>query len=250
MTILITNDDGLDAPGLTALEDVLCEDHQVWVIAPDREMSGQSHGITLNEGLKVDRLPERRFAVRGTPVDCVNLGLQAIMDSPPQLVISGINKGPNLGTDILYSGTCAAAREAALRGVPSVAVSFASFVGPWIYEEAAAFIGENLEVLRNIWKEDLFINVNWPESPREGPEVRMTRPGKRRYRDEMVRFRSPRGGEYWFLQPAAVESTDEEGTDTRAILDGCVSVGLISLEPVLAPSAAIRDTISWRGVER
>ena len=133
MILLLTNDDGLGAPGLDALESKLRNVHDVWTIAPVREMSGQSHSITLNEGLKLNRFPDRRFAVHGTPVDCVNLGFQAVMPRLPDLVISGINKGPNLGTDILYSGTCAAAREAALRGVPSVAVSFASLTGPWEY---------------------------------------------------------------------------------------------------------------------
>ena len=247
MTILLTNDDGLGAPGLVALEAALGGKHDVWVVAPDREMSGQSHSITLNEGLKVHRFPDRRFSVRGTPVDCVNLALQVLLESPPDLVVSGINRGPNLGTDILYSGTCAAAREAALRGVPSVAVSYASFTGPWEFERFAAFVGANLVILHDLWDSDRFLNINWPAGAAREPKVRMTRPGRRRYRDEMVCFRSPRGGEYWFLQPASVESIDEEGTDARAVHDGCVSVGPVALEPSLAPWDSIHGTITWRG---
>lgn len=248
MTILITNDDGLGAPGLVALEESF-RDHEIWVVAPDREMSGQSHSITLNEGLKVHRLSERQFAVRGTPADCVNLALQAFMKSPPDLVISGINKGPNLGTDILYSGTCAAAREAAFRGIPAIAVSYASFTGPWLFRRTAAFMAANIMTLRDMWDDDRFINVNWPEKPRALQEVMITRPGIRRYKDEMVRFQSPKGGEYWFLRPAAVEASDDVGTDTRTVRDGCVSVSPITLEPTLAPVTSIHDTISWRGVE-
>ena len=247
MVILLTNDDGLGAPGLTALEEILSPEHEIWTVAPDREMSGRSHGITLNEGLRLVRHPDRRFAVRGTPVDCVNLAMQAIFESPPDLCISGINKGPNLGTDIVYSGTCAAAREAAFRGVPSIAVSYASFKGPWQYADTAGFIGGNLDNLMTLCGPDRFVNVNWPPAGTRRPDVEMTGPGRRRYLDEMVQFNSPRGGEYWFLQPASIESSDEAGTDTRAIRDGRVSVSAIALEPGLAPIDDIRDKLVWRG---
>lgn len=248
MTLFLTNDDGLGAPGLDALEYELSKDHDVWTIAPDREMSGQSHSITLNEGLKLKRFPNQRFSVRGTPVDCVNLGLQAVLPAPPDLVISGINKGPNLGTDILYSGTCAAAREASLRGLPSIAVSFASFTGPWEYEKTASFVADNLSGLFEMWSEDSFININWPENTAPGCKVVYTKPGKRRYKDEMVSFRSPRGGEYWFLQPAAIESSKEEGTDTLTIQQGDISICSVAVEPGLAQLPAIHDRMEWRGL--
>jgi len=249
MFLLITNDDGLGAPGLTALEDALGDDHEVWVLAPEKEMSGQSHSITLNEGLKISRLPEeRRFAVHGTPVDCVNLAFQAILPRKPDMVISGINKGPNLGTDILYSGTCAAARESVLRGVPALSVSYASFTDPWNFRDTALFISKNLQSLKNLWSEDSFININWPEEYRGESSIEFTRPGKRRYMDEMVNFRSPRGGDYWFLQPAAIESSNEKGTDTRAVADGCISISTISAEPTLALTPSSHDMIVWRGV--
>jgi len=247
MTILLTNDDGLESPGLQFLVDALAADHETWIVAPDREMSGQSHSITLNEGLKLSRRTDRRFAVRGTPVDCVNLALQAILPSSPDLVISGINRGPNLGSDIVYSGTCAAAREAAFRGVPAIAVSLASLRGPWDFAPAAQFVARNLDVLQSLWRDDRSVNVNWPARIAERPRILFTRPGHRRYQDEMVCFRSPKGGEYWFLQPAGVESSEEEGTDTRATHDGHVSVSPVALEPVLAPPDPIHDTITWRG---
>ncbi|MCK5736006.1 MAG: 5'/3'-nucleotidase SurE [Spirochaetaceae bacterium] len=249
MILLLTNDDGLGSPGLHALEEALKASHEIWVIAPDKEMSGQSHSITLNEGLKISRFSdERRIAVHGTPVDCVNIAFQAIMPCLPDLVISGINKGPNLGTDILYSGTCAAAREASLRAVPSVAVSFASFTGPWEFGRAASFISGNLQNLIQMWDEDRFLNINWPENYRQDSKISITRPGKRRYKDELVSFRSPRGGEYWFLQPAAIESSDIEGTDTQSIMNGDISISPIAVEPVLAPKPIIHDMIDWRGV--
>ena len=247
MIILLTNDDGLGAPGLEALEKALAADHQVWTVAPDREMSGRSHGITLNEGLKIVRHPDRRFAVRGTPVDCVNLALQALMVSPPDLCISGINRGPNLGTDIVYSGTCAAAREAAFREIPAIAASYASFRGPWDYEAAAEYIAGNLDILLDLWRPDRFININWPEQAVRPRVVEITRPAYRRFRDKMVCFNSPRGGEYWFLQTASIESSEEEGTDARAVRDGRISVAPVSLEPVLAPIGAIHDTMVQRG---
>lgn len=247
MKILLTNDDGLGASGLEALEAALSPKHEIWTVAPDREMSGRSHGITLNEGLKVIRHPERHFAVRGTPVDCVNLALQAFMPEKPQLCISGINKGPNLGTDIVYSGTCAASREAVFRGIPSVAVSYASFRGPWNYAPAAEFVARNLDTFLELWDSDRFINVNWPHEAADTPVVELTRPGIRRYRDEMVQFKSPRGGEYWFLQPASIESSEDPGTDTLAIHEGRVSVTSVSVEPGLAQNDSIRDTMDWRG---
>ncbi len=247
MIILLTNDDGLGAPGLEALVAALHEEHEVWTIAPDREMSGRSHGITLSEGLKVERFPDRRFSVRGTPVDCVNLAVMALMDSPPDLCISGINRGPNLGTDIVYSGTCAAAREASFRGVPSVAASCASLRGPWMYDDAARFISENLENLLALSGYGRFVNFNWPETARQKPEVKICSPGIRRYMDEMVQFTSPRGGEYWFLQPASIESDDENGTDIRAVLEGNIAVSPILVEPGLAPMASIHDKLAWRG---
>lgn len=248
MTLFLTNDDGLGAPGLDALESELGKYHEVWTVAPDREMSAQSHSITLNEGLKLERFPNRRFSVRGTPVDCVNLGLQAVLPVTPELVISGINKGPNLGTDILYSGTCAAAREASLRGIPSISVSYASFKGPWEYERTATFVAENLSRLLELWTPDTFININWPEKAEPGCKVIFARPGKRRYMDEMVSFRSPRGGEYWFLQPAAIESSEEEGTDTLTIHQGDISVSSVAVEPALAQMPAIHDSMEWRGL--
>ena len=180
-------------------------------------------------------------------MDCVNLALQALFDSPPDLCLSGVNKGPNLGTDIVYSGTCAAAREAAFRGVPAVAVSYASFRAPWRFADTARFVGRNLDNLMTLCGPERFVNVNWPENAAGIPEVEMTAPGRRRYQDEMVQFTSPRGGEYWFLQPASVESSDDPGTDTRAVRDGRISVSAIALEPGLAPTGDIRDKLVWRG---
>ena len=247
MTILLTNDDGLDAPGLEVLERILGADHDLWVVAPDREKSGASHGITLLEGIKVLQHGDKRFSVRGTPADCINIALQAVLPISPDFVISGINKGPNLGTDIVYSGTCAAAREASLHNVPSMAASLATLTGPWDYRPAARFISENLRNLFSLWTENGFINLNIPPILNPGCVPKMTRPGRRRYLDEMVCFRSPRDGDYWFFQPASIESSDEEGTDTRSAMDGEISLSLVNAEPTLAPIAPIHDTMDWRG---
>lgn len=247
MTLLLTNDDGLDAPGLDALERSLRTEHELWVVAPDREKSGTSHGITLLEGIKVLQHGDNRFSVRGTPADCINIALQAVLPVFPDFVISGINKGPNLGTDIVYSGTCAAAREASLHSLPSMAASLATLTGPWNYTPVARFISENLENLFSFWTESGFLNLNFPSFLSPGSVPKITRPGRRRYLDEMVCFRSPRGGDYWFFQPASIESSDEDGTDTRSIMDGEISLSLVNAEPTPAPIASIHDTMEWRG---
>jgi len=251
MNIFLTNDDGLGSPGLNALENELGKKHSLWTVAPEKEMSGQSHSITLIEGLKLNRVSENRFSVRGTPVDSVNLGFQAVIPSKPDLMISGINRGPNLGTDIVYSGTCAAAREAGLRGIPSIAVSCSSMKGPWNYTEAAAFIAENLENFLELWQPDIFLNINWPDNFSGNSRVRLTYPGKRRYKDKLISFVSPRGDEYWFLEPASVISEDTEGSDAQAVNIGDISISKILLEPASVYKSSdenLHDKISWGGL--
>jgi len=254
MNIFLTNDDGLGSPGLNALENELGKKHSLWTVAPEKEMSGQSHSITLIEGLKLNRVSENRFSVRGTPVDCINLGFQAVIPSKPDLMISGINRGPNLGTDIVYSGTCAAAREAGLRGIPSIAVSCSSMKGPWNYSEAAAFIAENLENFLELWQPDVFLNINWPDNSgnkKNKKKVRLTFPGKRRYKDKLISFVSPRGDEYWFLEPASVISEDAEGSDSHAVNNGDISISRVFLEPAAVYNSSdneLHDKISWEGL--
>lgn len=166
MNIFLTNDDGFQAPGIQALYDVLCRDHHVVMVAPDREKSAVSHGITLHHPMRIQQMPAegggRVYAVDGTPADCVKLGLSECVDTPPDMLISGINPGTNIGIDINYSGTVAAAREGALNGIMSMAVSM-KISRVMDYENLARFIADMAETIR---QHDLpfgtFLNINAP----------------------------------------------------------------------------------------
>lgn len=134
MKILLTNDDGIKSLGLRALQDVLGGEHEVWTVAPDRERSGSSHCISIKNPVRFHQVEERQFACGGTPADCVLFSCLGALPERPDLVISGINLGPNIGTDIIYSGTAAAARQAALMDIPAVAISQATFTAPFYFE--------------------------------------------------------------------------------------------------------------------
>src|SRR3989339_1996642 len=174
MRILVTNDDGIDAEGLDILVTYLKaasersgSRHEITVIAPEGERSGVSHAMTLRHPTKVKKLSESTYTCSGTPADCVIVARLGIMEGRPDLVISGINRGPNLGTDIIYSGTCGAARQAALVGIPAMAVSCAQYAQPLDYRACAAFVANNLDRLVAAWKADSFININGPSSSDE-----------------------------------------------------------------------------------
>ena len=171
--ILITNDDGIDAPGLEALAVALSDVGHVTVVAPDRERSAVSHGITLIEPVMYHQIAERRFAVQGTPADCVIAALMRIMPRPPALVVSGVNRGLNVGHDILYSGTVAAATEAAMQGIPAIAVS-----AHFDYKSAAEVSAQLASrVLSEGLPPDVLLNVNHPRD--WNGECRLTRQGRR-----------------------------------------------------------------------
>jgi len=172
--ILLTNDDGIESPALEALEVALSTIGRITVVAPDRERSATSHGITLDQPVPYDRLAPNRFAVQGTPADCVISALR-IFPEPPSLVISGVNLGSNVGSDILYSGTVAAASEAALQGIPAIAVSAHSRADYVSAAAVAARIAE--QVLEHGLPPDVILNVNYPL--RWNGEFRLTRQGRR-----------------------------------------------------------------------
>src|SRR5262245_55532567 len=173
--ILITNDDGIESPALEALEAALSTIGHVTVVAPDRERSATSHGITLDRPVPYQRLAPNRFAVQGTPADCVISALLRIFPQPPSLVISGVNLGSNIGSDILYSGTVAAASEAALQGIPAIAVSAHSRADYVSAAAVAARIAE--QVLEHGLPPDVILNVNYPLE--WNGEFRLTRQGRR-----------------------------------------------------------------------
>lgn len=231
MTILLTNDDGIYSPGLAALQDELSAAHDVWTLAPDGERSGYSNSITISEPIRCTRVGDRSYASSGTPADCVILATRGAIPVEPEVVISGINIGPNLGSDIVYSGTCAAARQAAYRGIPGIAVSLNSFHAPFHFSPVTRFLSENLTALLSLWNQDHFINVNAPNLA-ELHGVSVTSPATRRYDDRLLPFEPPRGGTYYFVDGHPAPAEIAPGTDWYAVEHGQVSVSPIMLDPV------------------
>lgn len=231
MKILITNDDGFGAEGLAALTEALSEMHDVRVLAPDRERSGVSHAVTLSSPSRVRRVGEGRYTCSGTPSDCVILARLGAIDFDPELVVSGINRGPNIGTDIVYSGTCGAARQAVVSGIPGIAVSCASFEEPLQYGAAAAFVAQHLEGLAALCGENVFININAPSSSETDLEWAWTFPSRRRYRDRLRYFDAPDGLRYCFLTGGSIDTEDDSGSDFHAVQMGLVSVSAVMVHP-------------------
>jgi len=236
MKILITNDDGIQSPGLQNLKDVLSSRHDVWVMAPDGDRSGYSQSITLRDPVKITCVDSRSYACSGTPVDCVVYGLGGFLDVDFDLVLSGINLGPNLGTDLLYSGTAAAARQAALKKVPSLALSLDRFLPPYNFTVISEYLLENLEELVSHWEDSCFLNMNFPGEMNENSCLEWTRPAVRNYQDEIVQFQPPRdSGTYCFLKGSLITSEEEEGTDALAVKRGNISISAVRLSPAIVP---------------
>jgi 5'-nucleotidase len=230
--ILVSNDDGIHSEGIVALADALGDLGEVVVVAPDRERSAVSHSLTLHRPLRVTEFGAGRYAVDGTPTDCVNLALNGILVRRPALVVSGINKGANLGDDLTYSGTVSAAMEGTLLGVPAFAISLlgrASFR----FEVAAAFaVRLAAWVIERGLPPDTLLNVNVP-APVDGQPVRgfaLTRMGRRRYGDAIVEKVDPRGKKYYWIGGEELEFVEEEGTDFDAVNRGLISVTPIHLD--------------------
>lgn len=246
MRILVTNDDGIDADGLDVLVQYLKnlkdrsghQAHEIVVIAPDGERSGVSHAMTLRRPTKVRRLSPNTFTCSGTPADCIivaaGLGLMA---GKPDLVISGINHGPNLGTDIVYSGTCGAARQASLNDIPAMAVSCADFSSPLDYRACAAFVAHNLEALVASWKPDSFLNINGPSSGDENLSALWAIPGRNRYFDNLKCFEGADGYTYCFLAEGRQERAFDPISDHHAVSLGYIALSLIGLHPEAAHPA-------------
>ena len=239
MRILVTNDDGYHAPGLAILETIASAfSDDVWVVAPSEEQSGAGHSLTLTRPLRIRRFADRRYAVSGTPTDAVMMALAKIMkDCPPDLILSGVNRGANLAEDVTYSGTVSAALEGALAGVRSIAFSQVyarEGMGDTVPFEAAAAWGER--VLRPLidlqWAPRTLVNVNFPALPADRVKgVRVVMQGLRDYgRLRIVTNRDPRGYEYhWFGLGPTVE-TPAHATDLEAVADGFVAVTPLHLD--------------------
>ncbi|HTX71754.1 MAG TPA: 5'/3'-nucleotidase SurE [Rectinemataceae bacterium] len=231
MRILVTNDDGVHAEGLAVLVRELGRAHDVCVFAPDQERSGVSHAMTLRHPGKVRKLGEREFSCSGTPADCVILASLGALPFQPEIVVSGINRGPNLGTDIIYSGTCGAARQASLNGMAGIAVSCASFKEPLKYGAAAAFVLSHLERLVEECDHGIFMNINAPSSDDIDVPGEWAEPCWRRYRDRLRSFEAPDGYSYHFLADTTVETREDEGTDHVIVARGLVAVSPVVVHP-------------------
>jgi len=225
MIILITNDDGIHSEGILALEKALQPIAETYTVAPDRVQNSMSHALTLHRPLRVHDLGSRRLSVDGTPTDCVKLALTGLLPVRPDLVVSGINKGPNLGDDIIYSGTVSAAIEGALLGLPAIAVSLVTFEN-FDFRAAAEFTANLVSqiVKKGIPRETL-LNVNVPPLSREQLKGwRLTRMGKRHYSENIVERIDPRGGKYYWIGGDSLGFAQEDGTDCVAVHEGYVSV--------------------------
>lgn len=225
MIILLSNDDGIHADGIAALEISLRPLGDIYTVAPEREQSATSHALTLHRPLRARELAPRRIAVDGTPTDCVKLALTGLLPVRPDLIVAGINRGPNLGDDMLYSGTVSAAVEGALLGVPAIAVSLAAFDNH-DFRPAAQFTTALIERLRQRGiAPDLLLNVNVPPlAPEKIKGWRFTRQGKRHYSENIVERVDPRGKKYYWIGGDDLGFTHDDGTDCVAIHEGYVSV--------------------------
>ncbi len=236
MRILLTNDDGVHAPGLLALKRALEAVADVIVVAPDRPRSASGHSITLHKPLRITQVDliggGTGWASNGTPSDCVTLGFDVVMEGRADLVFSGINAGPNLGWDLTYSGTVSAAMEGAILGVPAVAISIAGDQPPFEYDTAAAFA---VKLTRAILEHGLepwtLLNVNVPAIPKERiAGVAITHQGRTQYVDRIDRRTDPWGRPYYWLCGNLKEDDPDPGSDVHAVLNGYISVTPVHLD--------------------
>ena len=240
MRILITNDDGIYAPGLEVLESIARQfTDDIWVCAPSEEQSGMGHALTLTRPIRMKRHDDRRFSVSGTPTDAVTLGLRKALDTAPDVILSGVNRGANLADDITYSGTVSAAIEGALAGVRSIALSQVmphEGRGGGNHEIFSAARGWGAEVLAPLLDTPLprrtLVNVNFPPLPAEAVRgIRAVRQGFHDYaRGSVVEGRDPRGQTYYWFGLEAIEHTLDHGTDLEAIDEGYVAVTPLQLD--------------------
>jgi 5'-nucleotidase len=236
MRILLTNDDGIHAPGLTVLEAIAAElSDDVWVCAPAEEQSGAGHSLTLHMPVRLVEHGERRFAVTGTPTDAVNLALKKLFPDGrgPDLVISGVNGGENLGDDVTYSGTISAAIEAALAGIPAVAMSQAMRDAGHGFAAAEFWAANVLAPLLDLqMAKRTVINVNFPALPADKVKgIRVVRQGFHDYaRGSLVEAVDPRGRPYFWFGLEDIEHTLDHGTDLEAVSEGYVAVTPLQLD--------------------
>jgi 5'-nucleotidase len=229
--ILVTNDDGVYSPGIQTLAKRLRELDQVVIVAPDRERSAAGHSMTLHRPLLIEEIKESVYSVNGTPTDCVNIAVKGLLKEAPRLVVSGINKGPNLGDDVTYSGTVAGAIEGTLLGIPSFAISLAAREDFRFAEAAEVAFQTAVQIFEQGMPAGTLLNVNVPNLPLS--EIRgtlITRLGKRIYHQMTVERVDPRGKKYYWIGGGEPDWEREEGTDLDAVDRRMISITPLHLD--------------------
>ncbi|MCX7966830.1 MAG: 5'/3'-nucleotidase SurE [Syntrophorhabdaceae bacterium] len=233
MLILLSNDDGIHSEGLTTLKETLEKYHDVIAVAPEKERTCISHAVTIHKPLRIKKINDNTYCTNGTPADCICLALNKILPKKPDLIISGINKGPNMGQDVHYSGTVAAAKEGALMGIPSMAVSI-SAREHFYFKDAGEVVMRLLGLLGNTLQKtfkDVFLNVNIPNLPYDKIKgFLVTRLGKRVYNDIVTERIDPRGNKYYWIGGNGDTYEKLDGSDFIAVENGYVSITPITLD--------------------
>ena len=232
MNILLTNDDGYQAPGINYLKDYFTKkNHKVFVVAPDTEKSGSSHSITLRDAIKLVEKKDNLWVLKGTPADCVILATLGLIDEKIDAVVSGINHGPNIGRDTIYSGTAGAARQGSLQEIPSFALSMNSWNHDVNLDAVGDFLDEYFDKLLQNIKEDCFYNINFPNKPKDqikGVKSVFACPNHY-YQSELVHFDSPVQGRYYWVDGNAPNYDIDDDTDACALRNGYIAVSLIKI---------------------
>ncbi|MFN7212257.1 MAG: 5'/3'-nucleotidase SurE [Lysobacteraceae bacterium] len=247
MRVLVSNDDGVDAPGIQVLAGGLrAAGHDVTVVAPDRDRSGASNSLTLDMPIRAKHLDARTVSVAGTPTDCVHLARAGLLDVQPDIVVSGINNAANLGDDVIYSGTVAAAMEGRFLGLPAIAVSLVTVDHQGRHFETAARVAVELiaRLVADPLPADTILNVNVPDRPwAELAGFEVTRLGHRHRAEPCVPQTDPRGRKVWWIGPAGPEQDAGPGTDFDALRRGCVSITPIHVD--LTRYQALETVAGW-----
>ncbi|MCB1554190.1 MAG: 5'/3'-nucleotidase SurE [Xanthomonadales bacterium] len=247
MRVLVSNDDGVDAPGIRTLAQHLREvGHAVTVVAPDRDRSGASNSLTLDAPLRLKRVGDDVYSVAGTPTDCVHLALTGLLEREPDIVVSGINNFANLGDDVIYSGTVAAAMEGRFLGLPALAMSLATGESRAGHFESAARAASEImaRLVVDPLPADTILNVNVPDRPwAEILGYEVTRLGQRHRAEPCVKQTDPRGRPIYWIGPAGAEQDAGQGTDFHAVRMGFISITPIHVD--LTRYQALEKVSSW-----
>lgn len=248
MHILVSNDDGYRAPGIAVLAEALSADHEISVVAPERNCSGASNSLTLERGLRACQVDENSYYVDGTPTDTVHLALTGLLSKEPDMVVSGINAGANMGDDVLYSGTIAAAMEGRHLGLPAIAVSMDSYT-PDYYETAAKAVVQLLKGLNETsFAANTILNINVPDIPwSEIKGFKATRLGNRHKSEGMIVQDDPRGDPMYWVGPPGEAQDAGEGTDFHAVSQHYVSITPLQID--LTRYNSLAELESWLTVQ-